>query len=118
MRIPTFKPNVEDLNQLRQQLISYQDALNRLLGGIGFEYSQRLNLTCRPEEFPKLVQHNMPRPATGLIPVYTRNLTDDTDYPAGGCFVDWIPEGGAIKIRSINGLTSGDLYEIRLMAYA
>ncbi len=118
MRVPTFKPNVEDLNQLRQQLITFQDQLNRALAGVGFEYAQRLTFTFRPEELPKLVQHNMPKPAYGLHTVYLRNLTTDTATPLYGEFLDWIPESGAIKIRGISGLTAANLYEIRLMAYA
>jgi len=117
LRVPTFKPST-DLEQLRQQLITFQDQLNRALVGLGFEYCQRLTFTFRPEEMPKLVQHNMPRPAFGLHPVYLRNLTTDTTTPTDGIFVDWIPEAGAIKIRDINGLTAANLYEIRLLAYA
>ena len=117
MRVPTFKPST-DLEQLRQQLITFQDQLNRALAGLGFEYAQRLTFTFRPEELPKLIQHNMPKPAAGLIPAYLRNLTSASTVPTDGIFVDWIPESGAIKIRGISGLTAANLYEIRLMAYA
>ena len=118
MRINVFKPDVQNLDALRQQLVTLQDNINRALASIGYDYSQRLTFTFRPEELPKLVQHNMPRPAWGLKLVYLRNLTDDTVYPTDGLYLDWIPESGGIKIRGINGLTSGNLYEIRLLSYA
>lgn len=117
MRVPTFKPATE-MAELKQQLISFQDQLNRVLAGIGFDYSARLTFVFRPEELPKLVQHNMPRPAWGLVPVYLRNLTSDTVIPTDGIYVDWLPESGAIKIRGINGLTAANLYEFRLLTYA
>lgn len=118
MRIEVLKPNVENLQTLRQQLITLQDNINKALASLPFQHAARLSLTFRPEDFPKQLSHKMPRPAWGLKVVYLRNLSDDTAYPTDGIFVDWIPEAGGVKIRGINGLLSGNLYEIELVAYA
>ncbi len=115
MRIPTFKPDVENLDNLRQQLITMQDNINKALEGVE---TQVFALRLRPADLPMRLAHKLPRPCWGLKPVYVRNLTDDTASPMTQPFVDWIPEAGGIKIRNISDLASGNLYEIRLIAYA
>lgn len=118
MRIPVIKPDVKNLETLRQQLVNLQDNINRALGQLDFDYTQVIELKLRPEQLPILVKNKMPRPCWGLKMVYCRNLTDDTASPTTGPFPDWIPESGGIKIRNISDLANGNLYEIRLIAYA
>jgi hypothetical protein len=118
VKIPVIKPDVLHLEALRQQLVNLQDNINKALGFLGFGYSQRLDVTCRTAELPILLTHKLPMPAWGLELVYLRNLTDDTNYPTDGAFVNWIPESGGVKIRGITGLTAGDLYEMRFLVYA
>ena len=118
MRIEVIKPDVNNLDVLRRQLITIQDNINKALSQLPFNYAERLSFSFRPEEFPKRLSHSMPRPAWGLKPVYLRNLSDDSAYPTDGMYLDWIPESGGIKIRGINGLLAGNFYEIELVAYA
>jgi hypothetical protein len=116
VRIPTFKPDVKNLDNLRQQLITLQDNINRALEQIA--YTHTFELTLRPEDLPRRLANPLPKPCWGLKSVYCRNLTDDTASPMTSPFVDWFPEAGGIKIRSISDLVAGNLYQIRLIAYA
>lgn len=116
MKIEVIKPDMKHPDALRNQLITLQDNINDALGRLPFVAVERLSFQFRSAELPKLIAHHLPRPPWGLQPVSLRNRTDDTSYPSGW-FLDWIPESGGIKIRAINGLTAGSLYEIELLAY-
>lgn len=118
MKVSVFKPDVKELDNLRQQLVSFQDELNRTLSKAGYGQATRINITFRTAELPKIIPHGLTSPPWGLVPVYLRNLTDDTTYPSSGFYVDWIPDSGGITLRHINGLVSGNLYELRMIAYA
>ncbi len=118
MKIPVIKPDVKNPDTLRQQLVTIQDNINDALSRIGYDYSEVLDIKFYPEEMPKRIAHHLPRPCWGLKPVYFRNLTSDSTTPLDGIFVDWIPESGGIKIRSITGLSAMNLYQIRFIAYA
>lgn len=118
MKIPVIKFVVDNLEVLRQQLIQLQDSINRVLAGQAFDNVSKIEFRARNTDFPKYIKNPAPRPCWGLRMVYLRNLTDDTDEPTNDVFVDWLPEAGSIKIRAVNGLTAGDLYEMRFIAYA
>ena len=104
---------------LQRGLVRLQDAVNEMVRHIPFNYGERIDLKGYSTEFTdKLVQHHMPRPAWGFHLVYLRNLTTDATVPAQAVHVDWIPDAGGIRIRSISGLTAANLYEMRFIAYA
>ncbi|MBK7864319.1 MAG: hypothetical protein IPJ65_38115 [Archangiaceae bacterium] len=104
---------------LMRALVRLQDAINVALGRIPYQYGETLNLQGYSTEFTNVVvSHHMPRPAFGLHLVYLRNLTADSTIPSSAPFVDWIPDAGGIRIRSISGLTAANLYEMRFIAYA
>lgn len=103
---------------LQKAFLRLQDGINKLLARLPFEYAERIDHKFTTVNLPIVLTHHMPRPAWGLHHVYLRNLTTDTTVPAQAVHIDWIPDGGGVKIRSISGLTAGQLYEIRLIAYA
>lgn len=102
---------------LQKAFLRLQDALNRVLARLPFEYAERIDHRFYPENVPIVLTHHMPRPAWGLHHVYLRNLTTDATVPSSAVHIDWIPEAGGVKIRSISGLTAANFYEMRFIVY-
>lgn len=117
MRIATQKIP-EDGKQLAREVRTLQNNINDTLSRVEFDSVMRLSVRIQPESLPISVAHTAKSPIWGVHAVYVRNLTDDSVPPLYNLGIDWVAEGGAIKIRTIDGLVPGNLYEIRFVAYA
>ncbi len=102
---------------LQKAFLRLQTAVNKALAHLPFEYGERIDFRFYTTTLPIVLQHSMPKPAWGLQHVYLRNLTTDATVPAQAVHIDWIPDAGGVRIRSISGLTAGQLYEMRLIVY-
>ena len=107
-----------DSEDVGRQLGVLQTNVNDTLARVEFDSIMRISFQFLPENAPYLLGVSSKEAIFGVTPVYLRNLTDNTVVPLYGVNIDWVGESGGIKIRSIDGLIPGQLYEIRLIAYA
>lgn len=99
------------------QIQNLQENINRALSQVGYQYADRLEVRFYTSNFPLVLGHDMPKPATDLSLTYLRNTTDDV-APTAGIFIDWIPDPRGVRIRNITGLTAGKAYLLRCFVYA
>lgn len=104
--------------------LAYANTLERLwksaselFSSIPFRAGQSFETTFYTSDFPLLFDYDLGTPVKHLVVTYLRNTTDDA-APSAGVFIDWIPDGGQIRIRNITGLTSGKVYNMRFLAFA
>lgn len=104
-------------NEVSSAFSKFQKGLLAVLrNSFSFTEQRELAMQLYPANLPYRVPARLGSQPRHLVLTYLRNLTDDV-APTAGVFVDWVPEEGAVKLRSITGLTSGKLYELRFMVY-
>lgn len=95
---------------------AFQTAVTQSFSNIPFSAGQPYEVQFYSADLPLRLSYQLPSPPKHLLITYLRNETDDT--PPTAAFLDWYPDGGAIIIRGVTGLTAAKLYTMRLLAFA
>lgn len=107
----------EDSKGLVRALDRLQRAIKRTLNtAFTFRSNSKFEIKTDSSKFPVFFPHKLDGTPQHVFLSYCRNETDDSP-PAASPFVDWVADGGNVRIRGISGLTSGKIYTLRFLVF-